>query len=232
MSTARRRRHRTGHAAADRARLLPPGQPPGRMGLAGRAARSRSGWSCSTWPTGRAPRPTPRSARSLDRLQSAGVQVAGYVDTNYGQRPAGEALADLGRYLDWYQVTGVFFDRAATGAEHVGHYAGLADGARRLGRAGGGAEPRHAPGGGLRAARRPARHVRRPVARVPRPGHTALGPIAPRRRSSTISRTRCRRVVRGCALARRPAQCGLRVRHRPRRAQSVGPASGGPLLPA
>jgi spherulation-specific family 4 protein len=70
---------------------------------------------------------------AVDRLHAAGVPVAGYVDTNYGQRPAGEALADLGRYLDWYQVTGVFFDRAPTGAEHVGHYAGLADGARRLG---------------------------------------------------------------------------------------------------
>jgi hypothetical protein len=70
---------------------------------------------------------------AVDRLHAAGVPVAGYVDTNYGQRPAGEALADLGRYLDWYQVTGVFFDRAPTGAEHVGHYGGLADGARRLG---------------------------------------------------------------------------------------------------
>ena len=70
---------------------------------------------------------------AVDRLHAAGVPVAGYVDTNYGQRPAGEALADLGRYLDWYRVTGVFFDRAPTGAEHVGHYAGLADGARRLG---------------------------------------------------------------------------------------------------
>jgi hypothetical protein len=70
---------------------------------------------------------------AVGRLHAAGVPVAGYVDTNYGLRPPREALADLGRYLDWYQVTGVFFDRAPTGAEHLGHYADLAEGARRLG---------------------------------------------------------------------------------------------------
>lgn len=70
---------------------------------------------------------------AVRRLLAAGVPVAGYVDTSYGQRPPREALADLGRYLDWYQVTGVFFDRAPTGAEHLGHYADLAEGARRLG---------------------------------------------------------------------------------------------------
>jgi hypothetical protein len=69
----------------------------------------------------------------LDRLQSAGVAVAGYVDTNYGQRRAPEALADLGRYLDWYKVAGVFFDRAAVAAEQIGYYASLARRARQLG---------------------------------------------------------------------------------------------------
>ena len=70
---------------------------------------------------------------AVGRLRAAGVPVAGYVDTDYGQRPAAGALADLGRYLDWYQVTGVFFDRAPTGTGLVGHYADLAEGARRLG---------------------------------------------------------------------------------------------------
>src|SRR5262249_25007513 len=79
-----------------------------------------------TWPDA-AVRPV------LGPLQAAGVAVAGYVDTNYGLRPAGEALTDLGRYLDWYRVAGVFFDRAAAGPEHVAHYAGLARRARELG---------------------------------------------------------------------------------------------------
>jgi hypothetical protein len=79
-----------------------------------------------TWPDA-AVRPV------LRPLRAAGVAVAGYVDTNYGLRPAGEILTDLGRYLDWYHVAGVFFDRAAAGAEHVAHYAGLARRARELG---------------------------------------------------------------------------------------------------
>jgi hypothetical protein len=70
---------------------------------------------------------------ALDRLHSAGVAVGGYVDTNYGQRPGQDALDDLGRYLDWYGVSGVFFDRTAVAAEHVGHYADLAQRSRDMG---------------------------------------------------------------------------------------------------
>jgi Spherulation-specific family 4 len=69
----------------------------------------------------------------LDRLRSAGLTVAGYVDTNYGRRPAYDAVADIGRYVDWYQVDGVFFDRAAVAAEDVGFYADLAARARDMG---------------------------------------------------------------------------------------------------
>jgi len=69
----------------------------------------------------------------LDRLRSAGVIVAAYVDTNYGQRPLHEAMIDVGRYRDWYQVSGVFFDRAAPTANRVGHYADLARVSRDMG---------------------------------------------------------------------------------------------------
>jgi len=69
----------------------------------------------------------------LDKLRSAGTTVTGYVDTNYGQRANRDALAELARYLDWYDVAGVFFDRTSAVAEHVGHYAELARGARDMG---------------------------------------------------------------------------------------------------
>jgi hypothetical protein len=69
----------------------------------------------------------------LARLRAAGVTVAGYVDTNYGRRPLRDPLAELDRYLEWYEVDGVFLDRAATSAEHVGRYAMLARCARTLG---------------------------------------------------------------------------------------------------
>lgn len=70
---------------------------------------------------------------ALDRLRAAGITVCGYVDTNYGQRPIAEAIADIRRHLEWYRVDGVFFDRAAIAAEQVSHYADLADRARDVG---------------------------------------------------------------------------------------------------
>ena len=69
----------------------------------------------------------------LDPLRAAGVVVAGYVDTDYGRRPAAAALADVDRYREWYAVTAVFLDQVATAADQVGHYAALAQAARERG---------------------------------------------------------------------------------------------------
>ena len=69
----------------------------------------------------------------LGRLRAAGVQVVGYVDTNYGQRPAAAVLADFERHVGWYGVSGVFFDRVPTGRDDLTHYARLSREARRLG---------------------------------------------------------------------------------------------------
>jgi hypothetical protein len=70
---------------------------------------------------------------ALELLRSAGIAVAGYVDTNYGARSGRAALADLHRYLRWFDVTGVFFDRAASSAQLLGYYAELARRSRELG---------------------------------------------------------------------------------------------------
>jgi hypothetical protein len=72
-------------------------------------------------------------APTLDRLHSAGVAVAGYVDTNYTQRPTSEVLDDIGRHIDWYGVSGVFFDRVSATAEDLDHYADLTRRAREMG---------------------------------------------------------------------------------------------------
>ncbi|MGC9671063.1 spherulation-specific family 4 protein [Planosporangium sp. 12N6] len=69
----------------------------------------------------------------LARIRDARVTVAGYVDTDYGRRPPGAALADLERYQSWYGVDGVFFDRVSVGAEHVARYRALAESVRRHG---------------------------------------------------------------------------------------------------
>jgi Spherulation-specific family 4 len=70
---------------------------------------------------------------ALDRLRQAGVAIAGYVDTNYGQRQPRDALTDLESFLKWYNVAGVCFDRVSITAEHLGYYAGLSRDARYLG---------------------------------------------------------------------------------------------------
>ncbi|MBO0823132.1 MAG: spherulation-specific family 4 protein [Actinobacteria bacterium] len=69
----------------------------------------------------------------LDRLDSTGVAVAGYVDTNYARRPSADVLTDLERYIDWYHVSGVFFDRVTADTENVAHYAAITQSARQAG---------------------------------------------------------------------------------------------------
>ena len=78
-------------------------------------------------------RPDPAYHSALGRLREVGVAVAGYVDTNYGRRPASEALADLDNFLQWYAVSGVCFDRVSVSAQDIGYYAALSRDARRAG---------------------------------------------------------------------------------------------------
>ena len=78
-------------------------------------------------------RPDPAYHFALSRLREVGVAVAGYVDTNYGRRPASEALADLDNFLQWYAVSGVCFDRVSVSAQDIGYYAALSRDARRAG---------------------------------------------------------------------------------------------------
>jgi Spherulation-specific family 4 len=77
--------------------------------------------------------PDPAYFPALQPLRDAGVTIAGYVDTNYGQRPLRAALADIERYQDSYGITGVLFDRVSAVAGDLRHYAVLARRARKLG---------------------------------------------------------------------------------------------------
>jgi Spherulation-specific family 4 len=77
----------------------------------------------------------PSHLPALRRLQAARVTVSGYVDTDYGRRPLDDAVADIERFREWYQVGGVCFDRAAVDAEHLDYYAELAHRTRSLGAA-------------------------------------------------------------------------------------------------
>ena len=67
------------------------------------------------------------------RLRDAGVPVIGYLDTNYGSRPARQIISEFGSYLDWYEVSGVCLNRVATDTASLAYYAALSAQVRELG---------------------------------------------------------------------------------------------------
>ncbi|HWE89978.1 MAG TPA: spherulation-specific family 4 protein [Pseudonocardiaceae bacterium] len=69
----------------------------------------------------------------VNRLRQAGIAVAGYVDTNYGRRLGPQIMVEIARYRKWYGTDSVFFDRVASGIEHVARYQALVASARALG---------------------------------------------------------------------------------------------------
>lgn len=71
--------------------------------------------------------------RRIAQLRSGGLRLLGYVHTNYGRRPAGQVLADIAAYRDWYGISDVFFDEAASDPSHLPLYRGYAQQVRRSG---------------------------------------------------------------------------------------------------
>ncbi|MFE0458158.1 spherulation-specific family 4 protein [Kitasatospora sp. NPDC058965] len=82
---------------------------------------------------GPGPAREPAFAEAAAGLAAAGIEVLGYVDTNYGSRPHAEVVAEMLNHRDWYGTTGVYFDQAATHAAAVPHYRRLAVAARAAG---------------------------------------------------------------------------------------------------
>lgn len=62
-----------------------------------------------------------------------GVELVGYVDLAYGDRPVRDVLADVGRWMDVAAVQGIMFDQVPSDGRSLVRLAGLADTARRLG---------------------------------------------------------------------------------------------------
>lgn len=78
-------------------------------------------------------RPEAPFTEAAERLRDAGVAVIGYVDTNYGSRPASQVMTELDRYLDWYEVSGVCLDRVAATGAGLAYYDALAARVRERG---------------------------------------------------------------------------------------------------
>ncbi|MFJ8751666.1 spherulation-specific family 4 protein [Streptomyces sp. NPDC102441] len=66
-------------------------------------------------------------------LRSAGVRLLGYVDTDYGARPAAEVTADAARHREWYATDGCFLDRVSAAGSALPAYRKLVRALRRQG---------------------------------------------------------------------------------------------------
>jgi hypothetical protein len=70
--------------------------------------------------------PSADYSAGIARLTAAGVQVIGYVHTQWGARPAAELQTEMGQWQSWYPgVSGIFFDEMANATGHESYYSGL-----------------------------------------------------------------------------------------------------------
>jgi hypothetical protein len=56
----------------------------------------------------------PNYVQQVANSQAAGIDVLGYVYTDYGSRPLSSVEADITTYEQWYGVNGIFLDEGAT----------------------------------------------------------------------------------------------------------------------
>lgn len=69
----------------------------------------------------------------IAQVRAAGLQVLGYVHTSYGVRSAQAVLDDVKHYRDWYGVSDVFFDEAASDPAHLAQFRTYSDQVRQAG---------------------------------------------------------------------------------------------------
>lgn len=55
-------------------------------------------------------------------LRASGAVLLGYVPTGYTKRPASEVAASIQKFIDWYDVDGIFFDETEYRREHLPYY--------------------------------------------------------------------------------------------------------------
>ncbi|MDE1829117.1 MAG: spherulation-specific family 4 protein [Thaumarchaeota archaeon] len=61
----------------------------------------------------------------IEILESSGIVVLGYVDTNYGVRNSTTLESEIDSYKNWYGVNGIFFDQMANVPGKESYYANL-----------------------------------------------------------------------------------------------------------
>src|SRR2546428_203828 len=69
----------------------------------------------------------------IQKLQSAGIIVLGYVPTGYGNRSTSLVEDDINSYKNWYNVNGIKFDQMSTNATLENYYSNLTNYTKSLG---------------------------------------------------------------------------------------------------
>ncbi|MFJ8146373.1 spherulation-specific family 4 protein [Streptomyces sp. NPDC096094] len=77
--------------------------------------------------------PDPAFASAAGALRAAGARLLGYVDTDYGTRPAADVVEDARLHREWYGADGCFLDRVSSAGSELSAYRALVRGLRRRG---------------------------------------------------------------------------------------------------
>ena len=75
----------------------------------------------------------PNYVTYIQRLQSAGIMVLGYVSTDYGNRNSTLIKADMDTYKNWYDINGIFFDEMSSTIGDEIFYGNLSSYAKSIG---------------------------------------------------------------------------------------------------
>jgi hypothetical protein len=66
-------------------------------------------------------------ATYIAEMQESGVKVLGYVPTGYGSRDISEVESEVDRWVEWYNIDGIFFDEVSTDSDKEAYYQSLVD---------------------------------------------------------------------------------------------------------
>lgn len=61
----------------------------------------------------------------IQSAQASGVTIIGYVTSSYGTRPLATVKAEIGKYIQWYHVDGIFIDEASNDCAKRSYYKNL-----------------------------------------------------------------------------------------------------------
>jgi len=75
----------------------------------------------------------PNYVTYIQRLQSSGIMVLGYVSTDYGNRNSTLIMADMDTYKNWYNTNGIFFDQMSNTISDEIFYSNLNGYAKSIG---------------------------------------------------------------------------------------------------